>query len=65
VVVDDFNVESVSGAPSEANSPLIVDPDRVLARSIASQFLQSVAGDAAKFIKPECEVTYRAPWAGR
>jgi hypothetical protein len=52
MVVDNFNVESISGAPTEANSPLIVDPDRVLPCSIAFQFLQPIAGDAAKLVKP-------------
>jgi hypothetical protein len=53
MIVDDFDVESVSGAPSEANAPLIVDADRVLLRAIAFQLLKPVARNPTKFIKPD------------
>jgi hypothetical protein len=44
VIVDDFHIEAMTFAPKEADSPLIVDPDRMLALSIASQGLQLIPG---------------------
>jgi hypothetical protein len=51
MIVGDLNVESISCAPCEANSPLVIDADGVLSRSVPFQLLQFVAGYAAKFIK--------------
>src|SRR5690242_14203391 len=51
MIIDDLNLESIPCAPREANSPLVVDPDGVLSRSIAFQLLQLVAWYAAKLIK--------------
>jgi hypothetical protein len=53
MIVDDFDVESISGAPSEANAPLIVDADRILLRAIAFQLLKPVTRNPTKFIKPD------------
>jgi hypothetical protein len=43
VVVSDFNIKGVSLFPSETDSPLIVDADTVLARTITLQRFQTVA----------------------
>jgi len=43
MIVDDLNVMSIAGTPMEANPPLIVDPDAMLASAGALQFLQPVA----------------------
>lgn len=42
MVVDEFDVGGPAGAPGEADAPLVVDADAVLAGSVAGQFLQSV-----------------------
>ena len=44
VVVDDLDVEGIGGAPDEADAPLIVDADAVLAATIALERLEPVAG---------------------
>src|SRR5690242_8389092 len=43
VIVDDLDVLGTGVCPSEYDSPLIIDPDRVPARQAASKSLQSVS----------------------
>jgi hypothetical protein len=43
VIIDDLDFEGVGTLPLEADPPLIVDPDAVLAGPVALQALQSVA----------------------
>jgi len=43
VVVDQFDVPGAGGAPGEADPPLVVDADAVLACPVAGQLLQPVA----------------------
>ena len=43
VVVDDLDVEGIGGAPDEADAPLIVDADRVLAFPISFQRVKAIA----------------------
>lgn len=43
MVVANFDIVSIPINPSEAYSPLIVDPDRMLAFPIAPQLLQPIA----------------------
>jgi hypothetical protein len=42
VVVGDFDVVRITPAPSEADAPLVIDPDAVLSLSIASEPLKPV-----------------------
>jgi hypothetical protein len=44
MVVYDRNVVSVSPLPSEANPPLVIDPDTVLSLAITFKGFKSVAG---------------------
>ena len=48
MVVDDLDVEGIGGAPDETDAPLIVDADAVLARTIALERLEPIAGRDAK-----------------
>ena len=48
VVVDDLDVEGIGGAPEEADAPLIVDADAVLASTIALERLEPIAGRNAE-----------------
>ena len=48
VVVDDLDVEGIGGAPDEADAPLIVDADAVLADTIAPERLEPIAGRNAQ-----------------
>jgi hypothetical protein len=43
VVVNDFNVPRVTIGPAKTDPVLVVDPDAVLAKSVALQHFQSVA----------------------
>jgi hypothetical protein len=43
MIVDDLNVVSVAIFPTEANTPLIIDSDRILAPPTSLQSLQSKA----------------------
>jgi hypothetical protein len=43
VVIDDLNLVGISVTPSEADSPLIVDPDAMLASTAALQGFQPIA----------------------
>ena len=43
MIIDNLYVISVAGAPPEADTPLIVDPDAVLAGSIALQGFEPVS----------------------
>jgi len=43
-MIYDFNVIRIAPGPPEADAPLIVDPDAMLAGTVALQFLQPVAG---------------------
>src|SRR5579872_7468108 len=43
MVVHDFHLLRIATAPDEANPPLIIDSDAVLAGSVASQGFQPVA----------------------
>jgi hypothetical protein len=51
VVIDDFDIEGIRAGPSKADSPLPVDPDAVLARTITLKFLQSVRGGSQQSLQ--------------
>jgi hypothetical protein len=44
VIVDDFDVRRTRVGPSEADPPLLINPDAVLPRPVASELLQMVSG---------------------
>jgi hypothetical protein len=44
VIVDDFHIVGIAGTPTEADAPLIVDPDTVLTGPVAFQRFQPIAG---------------------
>jgi hypothetical protein len=43
MIVNDFHVVGISVLPMKADPPLIVDPNAVLAVSVAAELLQSVS----------------------
>ena len=51
MVINDLHILSVMAGPSEADSPLIIDPDAVLPLPVAPQSLQSIAGRNAQVIE--------------
>lgn len=51
VVIDDLDIFGTIIPPHEADPPLIVDPDQVLAGPIAPQSFQSVAGRLAQVLQ--------------
>jgi len=44
VVVDDLDIVRISSEPAEADAPLIVDSDAVLANPVPGEFLKAVRG---------------------
>jgi len=52
VVVHDLDVVRIAAVPSEADPPLVVDPDAVLACAIAAQPFQAVSRRHAKIVQP-------------
>jgi len=43
VIVGDLNLEGVALPPDEANPPLVVDPNAVLALTISKEFLEAIS----------------------
>jgi len=58
VVVDDLDVMGVTTDPAEANAKLVVDPNAVLAKAIAGQFLQSVSRRHFQVSEGDCSVEH-------
>jgi hypothetical protein len=52
VIIYDFNVVGLAVAPDEANPPLIIDPDAMLAGPITFERLEPVAGRNAQILQP-------------
>jgi hypothetical protein len=50
VIVDDFNIAS-TGIPSEAHSPLSIDPNAVLANPVAGECFEAVARQCAQALQ--------------
>src|SRR5262249_26318082 len=61
VIVDDFDVVSLAIAPAEANPPLIVYADAMLALSVACQFLESIAAGHSQVPEGCCGVEDKQP----
>ena len=51
MVVDDFDIFRAIFGPDEADSPLVVDPNRMLARTIAAHGFHSIPGRKPQIIK--------------
>jgi hypothetical protein len=51
VIVDDFHVMAMTVAPSEADSPLVINSNRVLPLPIASQRLQVIPGRRGQIVE--------------
>ena len=56
MVVDDFNLVSVSLSPHEADTPLIVDPNAMLAFSIPVKSFEPIPGWRREITKLGCGV---------
>jgi len=60
MMVNDFDVECVTGPPDEAEAPLVVDADAVLAGSShAHQHFQVIAGRFRRSSSPGAAATMR------
>jgi hypothetical protein len=54
MVIDDFNLVRVPFLKSEANAPLIVDRDRMLTDTAASEGVQPVARRDTQIVQRRC-----------
>jgi len=52
MVIGDFNFVRIVVLPAEAYSPLVVDANAPLARTVALQSLQPIAGQRSQVFKP-------------
>jgi hypothetical protein len=66
VVIDNFDVDRAGRAfgPLKADPPLVIDPDAVLALSIALQSFQPVAGQGGEIFQAHCRVQSFQPRLG-
>jgi hypothetical protein len=51
MVVDDFHFVTISIAPDKTDSPLVVDPNRMLSVAIASQNFQLISGRRCQYMQ--------------
>jgi hypothetical protein len=51
VIVDDFHVVGITVVPDEADAVLIVDPNTVLATSVARERLEPITGERRQVAK--------------
>jgi len=56
MVVCNLDIVSISITPSEANSPLLVNPNAVLALAITREFFEAVTRWNAKIVESFCGV---------
>ena len=56
MVIDNFNVVRIAITPDEAQPPLVIDADAVLALPIALQCFQPVAGQGGEIFQARCRV---------
>jgi hypothetical protein len=59
VVVDDLDIGGPSDSPREADAPLLIDSDAVLAFPVASQFLQPVPGRDPEVVEQFSGIEHR------
>jgi hypothetical protein len=59
VIIHDFYIVGISALPAEADSPLVVDPNAVLALSITAEFLEAIRWWNTKVIKRLRSVQYQ------
>jgi len=51
MIVNNLDLVGVAGRPAKTNSPLIVNPNTVLAIAISAKFLQTIAGGNAQVVE--------------
>jgi hypothetical protein len=51
VIIDDLDIVGMSRSKSEADSPLVIDADAVLAVTIAAQLLQTISRRDAQIVQ--------------
>lgn len=56
VVIHNLNIVRIAVAPHEADAPLIVDPNAVLAGAISAKAFESVSARDGQVAKLHCEV---------
>ena len=56
MIIDNFNSGWSAGTPNEANAPLVVDPNTVLAFAVAFERFESVARRYSQIIQACCQL---------
>ncbi len=58
MIINDLHLKSIPLAPSEAKTPLIVNPNAVLAFTVPCKFLQTIAGGYPQIFKDFGSIKY-------
>src|ERR1041384_424850 len=58
VIVSDFDFICIAFCPFKANTPLVVDPNAVLACAVSAEFLQTITRRRAQIHQTCCRVKY-------
>ena len=56
MIIDDFNIVGFAVFPAETNTPLVIDPNAVLAFSVPCKLLKSISGRDADVIQCLCGI---------
>jgi hypothetical protein len=54
MVIDNFNIKNITVQPAKTNTPLIVDANAVLSRSVTRQGFKSIARRTTQKRKSRC-----------
>jgi hypothetical protein len=65
MVVSDLDLIGIPGAPSETDTKLVVDPDRIMASSIVLEQVQSIAWRRSQILELMRGIDHCEPPAGR
>jgi len=60
MVIRDLNVERITGAPFETDSPLVINSDAVLSDAITAQLLESICRRDSQVIEVDALFNIRS-----
>jgi len=61
MIVDDLDIECIAMGKAKADSPLFVDPDRMLPSTVASQRFKSIGRRQPQIFDPGCSIQLPQP----
>jgi|SRR5579872_742599 len=64
VIVSDLNIERIAVEKAKADTPLVIDPDRMLSCSVVFQSFQPIRRWQPQILKPRCGMQLTKPHRG-